>query len=72
MPKKPQDMSDEELFEVLDAENDTEFATSDLVEIIRSVDGPWSEPMTAEEVIEDMRQLFRSNGIELPDDDQTE
>jgi hypothetical protein len=41
--------SDKALFEAVDAENDTEIATSDLVNIIKSVNGPWSGPMTSDE-----------------------
>ena len=41
--------SDKALFEAVDAENDTEIATSDLVNIIKSVNGPWSAPMTSDE-----------------------
>ena len=43
--------SEQALFEALDAENDTGLATSDLVKIVKSQNGPWSEPMTGDEMI---------------------
>ena len=43
--------SDNELFEALDAENDTGIATTDLVKIVKSQNGPWGEPMTGDEIL---------------------
>ena len=47
--KKTEEMTDEELFAELDKDNDSGLQTSDLVKIVRSVNGPWSGPMTGEE-----------------------
>ena len=42
--------SDKALFEAVDAENDTELASSDIVKIIKAASsGSWSEPMTGDE-----------------------
>jgi hypothetical protein len=43
--------SDKALFESLDMENDTGLKTEDIVKLVKSVNGPWSKPMTAEEFL---------------------
>lgn len=54
--------SEQELFEALDAENDTGLATSDLVKIVKSKDGPWSPPMTGDEFIAHLDEMVRKHG----------
>ena len=54
--------SDQELFEALDAENDTGLATSDLVKIVKSQNGPWSKPMTGDEMIARLEAALGQNG----------
>jgi len=42
--------SDKALFEAVDSENDTEIASSDMVNIIKAASsGSWSKPMTGDE-----------------------
>lgn len=43
--------SENALFEALDAENDTGFLTEDLVKIVQAANGPWSGPMSGDEMI---------------------
>jgi hypothetical protein len=47
--KKTEEMTEEELFAELDGDNDSGFQTNDLVKLVRSEDGPWSEPVSGEE-----------------------
>lgn len=48
-------LTEEELHEVIDANNDTGFATKDLVEVaMTDRNGNWSEPMTADELLAEM------------------
>ena len=54
--------SEQALFEALDAENDTGLATSDLVKIIKSRNGPWSKPMTGDEMIARLEAALGKNG----------
>jgi len=54
--------SDKALFEALDIENDTDLKTQDLVKIIKSINGPWSKPMTAEESMKFIDDMVKSNG----------
>jgi hypothetical protein len=54
--------TDQELFEALDAENDTGLDTSDLVKIVKSQNGPWSEPMTGDEMIARLEAALGQNG----------
>jgi len=54
--------SDNELFEALDAENDTGIATTDLVKIVKSQNGPWGEPMTGDEMIARLEAALGKNG----------
>ena len=49
------------LFEALDAENDTGFATADLVKIVKSANGPWSKPMTGDEMIARLEAAIGQN-----------
>lgn len=49
------------LFEALDAENDTGFATTDLVKIVKSANGPWSKPMTGDEMIARLEAAIGQN-----------
>ena len=51
-----------ELFEALDAENDTGIATTDLVKIVKSQNGPWGEPMTGDEMIARLEAALGKNG----------
>ena len=51
--------SERTLFEQIEAENDTGISTEDLVRIVRQErDGTWSEPMSADELIEHLRRLL--------------
>lgn len=48
-------LNEEELHEVIDASNDTGFATEDLVKVVMTERaGEWSDPMTAEELLAEM------------------
>ena len=48
--------SDKTLFESIDAENNTGYLTEDLVKIVRTHQtNEWSEPMTAEELLESLK-----------------
>jgi hypothetical protein len=51
------------LFEILNSTNDTEFLTEDLVKVVQSKEGPWSEPVDADESIARMKSLLGSHGI---------
>jgi hypothetical protein len=55
-------MTDEELFAELDRDNHSGFQTSDLVKLVRSANGPWSEPMTSEEFEAYLNALEAKNG----------
>jgi|694.fasta_scaffold133720_4 hypothetical protein len=47
--------SDKKLFESIDHDNKTGFATEDLVKIVRTEkNNEWSKPMTMEELFEEM------------------
>lgn len=48
------------LFEALDQDNDTGFATEDLVRIVEQArSGQWSKPMTGDELIALMESWFK-------------
>jgi len=50
--------SDQRLFEELNKDNDTGYATSDLVKVVRQhQSGAWSEPMSADEVMAQLRKI---------------
>jgi hypothetical protein len=51
------------LFEAIDADNDTEFNTADLVKIVESVNGHWSDPMSGDEFMNDLKSMLESRGI---------
>lgn len=53
--------SDEALFEAIDAENDTGLRTEDVVKIIKSKNGPWSGPMSGDEM---MARLYAACGVQ--------
>jgi hypothetical protein len=55
--KEVKQPSDKKLFEEIEATNDTGFLTEDLVKVVRAKDGPWSEPMTSEQLTEHIRKL---------------
>lgn len=56
--KEVTEPSDAALFEQLDAENTTGISTEDLVKVVRQErDGTWSQPMTAEELMDHLRKL---------------
>lgn len=57
--------SEQALFEALDAENDTEFATTDLVKIVKSANGPFTGPFTGDEMIARLYEAAAKNGIVL-------
>ncbi len=51
-----QQPSDKALFESIDADNNTGFLTEDLVKIVRAHQAnEWSEPMTAEQMMESLK-----------------
>lgn len=54
--------SEQALFEALDAENDTGIATTDLVKIAKSVNGPWSKPMSGDEMIARLEAALGQHG----------
>jgi hypothetical protein len=54
--------SDKALFEAVDAENDTEISSADLVNIIKSANEPWSEPMTGKEFDEYLDNFVVKHG----------
>ena len=54
--------SEQALFEALDAENDTEFSTPDLVKIVKSAQGPFSKPMTGEQFDDHLAEMARKYG----------
>ncbi len=48
-------LTEQELHEVIDATNDTGFATEDLVKIVVTErEGKWSEAMTADDLLAEM------------------
>jgi hypothetical protein len=51
------------LFEIMDAANDTELLTEDVIKVINSTNGPFSEPVTLEESNARMRAMLEANGI---------
>jgi len=52
------------LFEQLDTGNDTGFATTDLVKVVRQhQSGQWSEPMTAEELMDKLRGMVGAGKV---------
>ena len=56
--------SDQRLFEDLDKNNDTGYATADLVKVVRQhQSGQWSEPMTADEVTAHLRKLVGASKV---------
>lgn len=56
--------SDQRLFEALDSDNDTGHATADLVKVVRQQQsGDWSEPMTAEELMAQLRTIAGAGKI---------
>lgn len=54
--------SEQALFEAIDAENDTGFATSDLVKIVKSVNGPFEGPFTSDEMFARLQAAVGVNG----------
>ena len=51
-------------FEQLDTGNDTGFATTDLVKVVRQhQSGQWSEPMTAEELMDKLRGMVGAGKV---------
>ena len=54
--------SDKALFEAVDAENDTEISSSDLVDVIKSANGPWHGPMTSDEFGEYLNTFVSKRG----------
>ena len=54
--------TDQELFEALDAENDTGFSTDDLVKIVKSQNGTWSKPVTGDEMIARLEAALGQHG----------
>lgn len=50
------------LTEEVDMVNDTEFLTEDLVRVIETKNGPWSQPMTGDEFEASLRALVGGNG----------
>jgi len=51
-----QQPSSKALFESIDAENNTGYLTEDLVQVVRTHQAnEWSEPMTAEELLESLK-----------------
>jgi len=57
-------LSDEQLHEALDKDNSTGFLTEDLVKIVRASQSEegWSEPMTGEQFIAEMRSWVKKDG----------
>ena len=56
--------SDQRLFEEIDKGNDSGFATTDLVKVVRQHhSGQWSEPMTAEELMAQLREIAGAGKI---------
>lgn len=53
------------LFEVLDAANDTGFLAEDLVKVVESQNGPWTEPMTGDEFSIRLAEMAAKNGITI-------
>lgn len=56
--------NEQALFEMLDAANDTEFLTEDLVKIVKSVNGPKSASQSAENFLAEMDAFLESLGID--------
>jgi hypothetical protein len=54
--------SEQTLFEALNAENDTEFSTGDLVKIVKSANGPFNGPFTSDELIARLQSAINMNG----------
>jgi hypothetical protein len=55
--------SDKALFEAVEAENDTELSSSDMVNIIKAASsGSWSKPMTGDEFDEYLDTFVSKNG----------
>lgn len=51
-----QQPSAQTLFESIDAENNTGYLTEDLVKVVRTAHAnEWSQPMTAEELLESLK-----------------
>lgn len=57
--------SERALFEALDAENDTGIATGDVVNLIKSLNGPVEGPFTGDEMIARIYAAAAKNGIAL-------
>jgi hypothetical protein len=55
--------NEQALFEVLDAANDTEFVTEDVMKVVKSEAGAWSEPVSGEDFIAEMKSFLESQGI---------
>ena len=68
MSKDYRKMSNQELFEELDQDNDTGFQTEDLIKIVRLANDPtaWSKPMTGEQLLQEILDLAR----EIPGGEQ--
>jgi len=54
--------SEQALFEAIDASNDTGLRTDDVVAIIKSANGPWSKPMTGDEMMARLEEAVKING----------
>lgn len=51
-----QQPSNQTLFESIDAENNTGYLTEDLIKVVRTAHAnEWSQPMTAEELLESLK-----------------
>lgn len=54
--------SDQQLMEEIDRDNRTGLTTEDVVSIIKSQQGPWSKPMTGEELIAELDEMVQQHG----------
>ena len=57
-------LTDQQLHEAIDQDNQTGFLTEDLVKIVRAAqdESGWSEPMTGEQFIAEMRSWVKKDG----------
>lgn len=62
MQKDYNAMTDLELYEELDQDNDTGFRTEDLVKIVRAANDPaaWGEPMTGEQFLQELLESVQA------------
>lgn len=54
--------SEQALFEAVDADNDTGLRTEDVVKIIKTRNGPWSDTYTPEEFTARLDEMARKHG----------